>query len=171
MSIYGISKLRIKVAIYFLFYKWYYLLMKHKRILNIICLVLIVTLMSVTLSACLKIGMGKNKIIDRLNKAEVSISYDRTSPMTEGGQNSHKIGDIVHGTKSFAKNEDGEEIQVTEHLYVFFAGDIRSADWIEEACKTYVNDNADSLDKWNVYRFDEVVAVGYYRLVNIVRQY
>lgn len=145
--------------------------MRNKRLLSLICTVAVVLLLSATLTACLKIGMNKKQVIDRLTKAEVSISYERSSPMTASGQGGYKIGDIVHGVKPVTKTVDGEEMQATEELYVFFAGDVRSADWIEKACKTYVNDNAETLDRWNVYRFDEVITVGYYSLVSIVRQY
>ena len=137
--------------------------------LLLICVILIAGLLGVSLTSCLKIGMRENNVRDRLNEAGVTVKYERTSPMTSEGQNGYKIGDIMHGTMIVSENVDDEAVEREENIYVFFAGDIRSADWVENVSKKYVEDNA--LSHWNVYRFEEVVAVGYYKLVAIVRQY
>jgi len=128
------------------------LIMKAKRIVLIICTVLIAALLGVSLTSCLKIGM-------------------RTSPMTSEGQSGYKIGDILHGTMIVRENVDGEDVEKEESVFVFFTGDTRSADWVQERCKKYVEENVDNISRWNVYRFEEVVVVGYYKLVSIVRQY
>jgi hypothetical protein len=147
------------------------LIMKAKRIVLIICTVLIAALLGASLTSCLKIGMRENNVRDRLDKAGVTVKYERTSPMTSEGQSGYKIGDILHGTMIVRENVDGEDVEKEESVYVFFTGDTRSADWVQERCKKYVEENVDNISRWNVYRFEEVVVVGYYKLVSIVRQY
>ena len=143
--------------------------MKTKRAFLIILTLLLTAVLAVTLTACLKIGMREKNIIERLEEAGASVVYERTSPMTLNGQAGYRIGDIVHATKAYADN--GDENETERHIWIFFAQDARSADWIEEECKKYLEQDPDATARWISYRFDEVVMVGYYRLVSIARQY
>lgn len=145
--------------------------MKAKRILIFICAAVLIAALSVSLTACLKIGMRENNVLDRLNKAEVTVQFERTSPMTLNGQNGYDIGDIVHGKKVYTEQVDGQDVEVEQEIYVFFTKNIRSADWAEEVCRKYIEENPETAAHWNVYRYDEVVAIGYFKLISIVKQY
>ena len=158
-------------SIYIALKRCYYWFMKGKRVVYLICIIVIAGLLGISLTSCLKIGMKESNVRNRLSDAGVTVRYERTSPMTIEGQNGYKIGDILHGTMTITETVVGETAEREENVYVFFAGDTRSADWVENVSKKYIEDNADVLSHWNVYRFEEVVAVGYYKLVAIVRQY
>ena len=66
---------------------------------------------------------------------------------------------------------DGQESEVTEELFIIFCGNDVTADWTENACKTYLADNKSDSDKWISYRYDRIVMCGYYELLSIARNY
>lgn len=135
--------------------------MKTKKILRAILLILLTALMSVSLSACLKIGMKRDNLISRLEKAGASVTYERSTPMTEAGQRNYRLDDIL-----LAKVQiDGEE----RHVYVIYCGDDRSGDWVESQFKASKEDEVYA--DWLVYRYDNVVMFGYFKAVAIARNY
>ncbi len=156
-----------KVVIYFSADKCYHMRMKGKRLTLCIFTLVLVAVLAVTLTACLKIGMREKNVVERLEGAGASVAYERTAPMTLNGQSGYRIGNILHATMVVTEGENEEE----QHLYVYFAQDVRSADWIEGECKSYVKQNGDETAHWITYRFEEVVMVGHFRLVAIARQY
>ncbi len=145
--------------------------MKTKKFIKILCAVLIVVALTVSLTACLRIGMRKDYIEKRLNKAGATINHQRTSPMTEDGQNAYNIEDIMLAKLEVADgpNDDGEKHE--DELYIFFCGNSESAGWVEEQCKSYRDANKEQHPNWDVYRQDETVMIGHYKILTIVRTY
>ncbi len=143
---------------------------RRKVIFSAVGVMLVAALLAMSLTACLKIGMQEKNVRDRLVKAGAQTSYERTSPMT-AGLSGYKIGDILLAKLAVVDNVDGEEVESLQSVYVFFTQDSRSADAVEKACKSYMEENSETLVRWNVYRHEEVIVCGHYKLVSIVRQY
>ena len=59
--------------------------MRKKLILSITCVLLACVLLA-SLTSCMKIGMKQNSIESRLKEVGASISYERTTPMTNGSK-------------------------------------------------------------------------------------
>lgn len=144
--------------------------MSKKRVMLTIATVLIVCLLAVSLTACMKIRMRKSSIVDRLEDIGATIEYQRTTPMTKGGEKEYSFEDLIYSTKAYndVENDDSEIIQ---ELYVIFCGSDSAADWAEDACKKYIEDNPDITVKWNTYRYERVIMCGYYELLTEVRTY
>lgn len=145
--------------------------MRSKRIILIICTVLLAAILAVTLTSCLKIGMREKNVVDRLKDAGATVAYERTTPMTPSGTSGYRVGNIVHATMLMTEQHGEDASETEQHLYIFFAEDMRSADWAEKACKDYVDQNGETLSNWIVYRYEETVMAGYFKLVSIARQY
>ena len=149
--------------------------MKSKKIFlkicTVVCLVALLAAICAALTSCMKIGMQKKNVIDRLNKAGAEIEYLRTTPITMNGQASYRIGDILLATMTFDDVAEEEGSVKEETLYIYFAQDKRSGDWLENVCKEYLANNKDDNPKWNVYRYDEVVMIGHYKILSIARSY
>ena len=66
-----------------------------------------------------------------------------------------------------------EESVSNQTLYIFYANDKESADWIEEKCKAYksAEENVETVKGWNIYRYDNIVMIGDYKLLAVARQY
>ena len=163
--------------------------MRKKLILSITCVLLACVLLA-SLTSCMKIGMKQNSIESRLKEVGASISYERTTPMTNGSKG-YSFEDLILSEKSYTYTVDSQEVELTQQLYVIFCGDDESADFAESACKEYVskystdnvadlaseivvvarNPPSPKLYKWNVYRYDRVVMCGYYELLTIARNY
>jgi len=138
-----------------------------KKSVLIISVVMTAAILALSLTACLKIGMTENNIEKKLREAGASVSNERTTPMTVEGQSSHRIGDILLAKLAITEGEEATEAD----LYVFFAMDSRSADWVVDKCHEYVDANAEVCAKWNVYKYDNVVMCGHYKLLSIARGY
>lgn len=157
--------------------------MKTKKIVfSIIAVVLLVALFGCLLTACLKIGMKEKNVIDRLKKHGAEVSYERSSPVIADWQsNGVSIKDILLAVMQDGDNAvDGATLDVDtdesenenkQILYIFYANDKPSADWIEKKCKEYKETNAETCKNWNVYRYDNVVMIGDYQLLAVARQY
>lgn len=143
--------------------------MKKRLCLSVICALLACVLL-VSLTSCLKIGMKQNAIESRLKEAGATVSYERTTPMTKGASG-YVFDDLVYSAKTYTHTVDGQETEVVEELYIIFCGNDVTADWTENACKTYISDNKSESDKWIAYRYDRVVMCGYYELLSIARNY
>ena len=156
--------------------------MRKKLILSISCVLLVCVLLA-SLTSCMKIGMKQNSIESRLKEVGASISYERTTPMTNGSKG-YSFEDLILSEKSYTYTVDSQEVELTQQLYVIFCGDDESADFAESACKEYVSKystdyvadlvspqdpESPKLYKWNVYRYDRVVMCGYYELLTIAR--
>lgn len=120
------------------------------------------------MTACMKIGMRKSNVLKNLEEAGATVEYKRTTPMTKDGEKDYPFEDLIYATKAYSEGEDAETLQ---ELYVIFCGNDDAADWTEESCKKYVEDNPDTTVKWNTYRYDRVILCGYYKLVSVVRSY
>lgn len=165
--------------------------------MSISCLLLACLLLA-SLTSCMKIGMRQNSIESRLKEAGASISYEKTTPVTDGTKGI--FGDFILAQKSFTHSIDSQDIETVQYLYVIFCNDDKSADMAESLCKEYVSkystdnfserteisDSADlpklndtfdnpsdtpKLYKWVAYRYDRVVMCGYYEVVAIARNY
>lgn len=149
--------------------------MKVKRLLSkictVICLVLLLAAICTAFTSCMKIGMQEKNIIERLTKAGADIEYMRTTPITINGQAGYKIGDILLVKMAFSNASEDEDLQVEEMLYIYFAQDKRSGDWLESVCKEYLESHREENPKWNVYRYDEVVMIGHYKILTVARSY
>lgn len=140
-----------------------------KRVLTVISALVLVAMLAVTLTACLKIGMQPNNIKKRLDEGGVAYTYERSTPITKDGESSYSFGDLMHCTKTYTEIVDGVESEVVKEMYVIFANNDESAAWAKEQADKYVSDN--NLEKWNTYIYDRVVMCGYYELVAIARSY
>ncbi len=172
--------------------------MRKKVALSISCLLLACILL-VSLTSCMKIGMKQSGIESRLKDAGATKQYVRTTPMTKDSKG-YVFEDLIYSTKKFTRTVDGQETEVVEVLFIIFCGNDATADWAENACKSYVskygtdniydrsdifevsdfpnlNDNFDNpsempkLYKWIAYRYDRVVMCGYFELLAIARNY
>ncbi len=90
--------------------------------------------------------------------------------MTKGATG-YVFDDLVLSTKPYTRTVDGQETEAVEELYIIFCGNDATADWAENACKSYISANKSELDKWIAYRYDRVVMCGYYELLSIARNY
>lgn len=144
--------------------------MNKKRVLLIIATLLIVCMLCASLTACMKIRMRKSSIVDRLEDVGATIEYKRTTPMTKDGEKEYSFEDLIYVTKSYSEGEEGD-CEILQELYVIFCGSDDGADWAEEACKKYVEDNPDITVKWNTYRYERVIMCGYYELLKEARTY
>ncbi len=143
--------------------------MRTKKTITVICCVLVLVIMALSLTACLKISMKENSIKDRLTKAGAQIENLRTSPITVDGQSGHSIEDILLAKMLVTDRVGEEDVEAEESLYIFFARDSKSAAWVESRCKEYIS--ANELTNWNVYRYEEVVMCGHYKILKIARTY
>lgn len=139
-----------------------------KKLLLFTTSILVVCLLLATMTACMKIGMRKSNVLKSLEEAGATVEYKRTTPMTKNGEKDYSFEDLIYATKAYGEGEDSETLQ---ELYVIFCGSDDCADWAEESCKKYVDDNPDTTVKWNTYRYDRVILCGYYKLVSAVRSY
>ncbi len=160
--------------------------MKRKVLITISSLILLVVLVF-SLTACLQIGMKKNNIIKKIEDNNMTMNYVRSTPMTlDYGEDGYKFEDFILATgvvtdvqapvedpnaPELPEGSESVEQNNVDSLYIHFAKDDESADWAEEQCKKYLEDNKDTLSKWVVYRFDRVIMCGHYQLVAIIRGY
>lgn len=135
--------------------------MRTKQKSLIIAVVALMLLLAVSLTGCLKIGMQKKNVIERLEKAGAKVTYEKNTPMTSDGQKNYKIVDILLAVLEI----DGEERSV----YVVYAGDDKSADWVESRFDEYKG--AEGYESWLVYRYERAVMFGYFKAVAIARNY
>lgn len=123
-----------------------------------------------SLTSCMKIGMKQNAIESRLKESGATISYERTTPITKDAKG-YVFEDLIRSTKVYTRTVDGQVSEDTEELFIIFCGNDVTADWTENACKTYLADNKSDSDKWISYRYDRIVMCGYYELLSIARNY
>ncbi len=142
----------------------------RKKVIMSITVALLACILLVGLTSCMKIGMKQNAIESRLKEAGASISYVRTTPMTAQAKG-YVFEDLIRSTKTYTRNVEGQDTEITEELYIIFCGNDSTADWTENACKTYISDNKKDSDKWLSYRYDRVIMCGYYELLAIARNY
>lgn len=155
-----------------------------KFVLKAVVLVVIVAILSVTLSACLKIGLKENNVISRLEAYGATVKKNmRSAPVIEGWTSNADVAvkNILYATYvpdvDSSAGLDGEDVDMSayemQELYVIYTDDKKSGDWVEEHCKAYVKaeENADVTAHWNVYRYDNIILVGDYRLLAVARQY
>ena len=125
--------------------------MKHKNILlKMLIVVLVVAILSVTLCACLKIGLKENNVVARLEKHGATVKTAlRSAPPIENWANTIgiSIDNIIYASyvPSVDNSEDeqgGENTDITgyelQELYIIYANDKKSGDWVEEHCKDYI---------------------------------
>lgn len=147
--------------------KFYDKAMKKKKFISILLVFTTCLALAFSLTACMKIGMKKNNLVKKLQDSGASVEYLRTTPMT-AGESGYNFEDLIL-SKMTLTDDDGAETE--EELYVIFAADEYSADWAEERCKSYISENAETLVKWNVYRYDRVILCGHYKILAVARGY
>lgn len=165
--------------------------MKNKRTLfSVVSVVLLVALLVCTLTACLKIGMKEENVIKRLKDSGAAVTYERSAPMIAEWQSKGMSikdillakldgtsGEVVDGAtldgSSGEQTEEGETAQVVQLLYIIYCSDKETGDWVEDMCKEYKSseENAELVKNWNMYRYDNIVMIGDYKLLAIARQY
>jgi|GEM_PF-870123 len=160
--------------------------MKTKKFfLKSIILVLCVALLLVSLVACIKIGLKANNVTARLEKHGATVKTGmRSAPPIEGWATEPGVvvSNIIHATylPEWPTDENGDGVEVEDAsaydqqvLYIIYADNKLSGDWVENACKAYISneENADLTAHWNVYRSDNIILVGDYRLLAVARQY
>ncbi len=164
--------------------------MKNKRTtFFVVSVVLLVALLVCTLTACLKIGMKEENVIKRLKDEGATVTYERSAPMIADWQSKgidikdillaklEDSQDVVDGANLDAdadeESESSTDVLVAKLLYVFYANDKASGDWIEDKCKEYksAEENAELVKDWNMYRYDNIIMIGDFKLLAIARQY
>lgn len=147
---------------------------KARRFVLAALCVLLVGCLCICLCSCLKVGLQKNKVYARLVDNGANVDYVRSTPMTVDGGAGQSIGDILYATLAM----DGKEVE----LYVLYCGNTPSADWVENKCREYkdaklagANEDGEEqtvdYSEYVVYRFDETILFGHYKLVALVRGY
>ena len=159
---------------------------RTKLILSLIVVVVLVAVLACTFTSCLKIGMQEKSVYNRLKQSGATVSYPNSAAPITGWQSQNiSIGTIIlavmngEGQNSGDENESSEEgssaeidvVSGSKTLYVFYANDKKSADWIESRCKAYKSENAELCQKWNIYRYEDIVMFGHFELLSIARQY
>lgn len=144
--------------------------MKKRKAVLVLLAVTLVSVMIFGLTACIEIGMKKNNIINTLNDAGAPPSSLRTAPMING-ESGLTFEDILYSTMTVSDDVDGEQMEIEACLYVLFAANEYTAEKAEELCKSYIQDNPDSAQKWSVYRRNRVILCGHFKMVAIVRGY
>lgn len=164
--------------------------MRSKKVIfSVISVVLLVALLVCTLTACLKIGMKEENVIKRLKDNGATVTYERSAPMIAEWQSKgmdikdillaklDSTEEVVDGAtldeETSETDESAEEAPVLQILYIFYANDKATADWIEDKCKEYksAEENAELVKDWNLYRYDNIVMIGDFKLLAIARQY
>ncbi len=147
--------------------------MKTKKLFTITLSIVMICVLALSLCACLKIGLQRDKVITRLQEAGATVEYVRSTPMTAVGQNSHNIGDMLRAT---AQINDQDEV-----VYIIYANDQDSFEWVKECCETYKADQIEQnpepaegetdYNSWIVYTYDYMVMIGHFRMVAMARSY
>lgn len=145
--------------------------MKAKKTVSVICCLLVLVLTAMSLTACLKIAMKEKGIRERLTKAGAEITEEKSAPMIDGWQTEYSIGSILRANKVYVDRVEDGNVERAENLYIIFAKDDGSAGWVEKRCNEFISDNSEDLKGWEVYRYDEIVMCGYYRLLSVARTY
>ena len=160
--------------------------MRNKKILfSLIAVVLLVAVMLCSLTACLKIAMKKNNVIKRLSDYGATVSDSKlSSPLITGWQSANiVISDIIQAvlnsesdaSVTVGGDDDEEGVNTQKILYVFYAGDKASADWIYNKCKEYKESEEHSTEcaNWGIYTYDNdhIVMVGDNELLAVARTY
>jgi len=164
--------------------------MTKSRFVKILSIVLIVVVLSLSLTACLKIGLKKNNLISKLNEEGFTVNYIYRTPMTTGAGSKYKYDDILYVYKEGVSNnyqdqqidggvsgsESGTDDASTKSnyiMYVIYCTNEQTADFTEDQCETYIalEDNATQCLKWVVYRYDNIVFCGNIEIVAVARGY
>ena len=164
---------------------------KRGYLMIILCLALVAVL-GLSLVGCLKIGMRERNIQKRLEDAGAEISHERTAPMLYDGTSAqlNGIGTILFSYMGVTERDSdtNEDVEHQEILYIIFAKTDESGDWAEAAAKSWLetqkqlradgqeDPNGDvqaewDLDKWNVYRYENIVMCGHYQILAVARSY
>lgn len=166
--------------------------MRKRRFVFIVASLLVVVALCFSLAGCLKIRMRERNLETRLQNAGADISHERTAPMLADGTTQQKsgIGTIIFAFMGVTEYnaELQEDVEHQEMLYILFAKSDEAGDWAEESAKAWLKTQQDlraegqedpngdvaaewDLAKWNVYRFDDVVMCGHYKVLSVARGY
>jgi len=168
--------------------------MNKKRFVLFLSLVLITSLLMLSLTSCIKLGLKTRNLISSLEEAGYTVNYVYRTPMTQGGGSKYKYEDILYVFKSddgsASKDEhqiDGGDISgtsgtsgtiTTEELplyamYAIYCANDATGDYCEEQCQKYIelSENNVKCTKWIVYRNDNIILCGHIDIVAIARGY
>ncbi len=172
--------------------KFYYISMKNSKRVMIFISALLVAVLAFSLAGCLKIGMRERNIRQRLEDAGAELSYEKIAPMLRGGTAGqlNSIGTVLGSYMSVKdRNADtNEEVEHEDMLYVIFAKTDSAGDWAEDCANAWLDKQLElrqngeedpdgdvkpewALDKWNVYRYDNVIMCGHYQILKVARTY
>ncbi|MCQ2409179.1 MAG: hypothetical protein MJ068_01385 [Clostridia bacterium] len=158
---------------------------KRKALILITALILVTSVLAVTLTGCLKIGLKEKNVKDRIDELGGTYKYERSSPITGSLNNGHNVTSIILATLTV----DDVERQV----YIFYCGDDETSNWVKEQADGYLSrmreeeaqllsDIANGIkfeefetiydyEHWISYQYDRMVMCGYVKAVAAIRKY
>ncbi len=158
--------------------------MSTKKFALIASALVLAALIACVFTGCLSIGLKETNVMDRLRDKGAVVTTPRNDPITNDLPREYSKPTTLLATLSVPETdpETGEEIANEHRLYIFYCRDNLSAKWVEQRCKDFVieqkalMDNGDesAMDTtgWaNVYRRDDVVMMGHYKIMSIARGY
>ncbi len=147
--------------------------MRTKKLFTTLLSIVVICVLMISLSACLKIGLQKDNVIAKLQEEGATVEYARSTPMTIVGQDSQDLNDMLRVTYDV----DGKQ----EIAYVVYAGNKDSAVWVEECCESYITEQAEKnpepadgetdFTKWIIFDYDYMVVCGNIDVVTLIRGY
>ncbi len=165
--------------------KTYYISMK-KKLLLIITSILLISLLAVSLSACIRLGLKKDAVIDKLTENGYSIKHGKTDVPFDNNELSKLSMDTCFTAFIEKTEEDGSKTTINV-LYVYYLKNTESADELESMIgnvkKTVTVDEqtteipfieylANTLGKrCSYYRNDQVVLIGDFESIALIRSY
>lgn len=165
--------------------KTYYISMK-KKILLIIVSILLVSLLAFSLSACIKLGLKEDAVMDKLTENGYLIKHGKTDVPLDLDKLS-KLSIESCFTAYVEKIDENENVVTVNKLYVYYLSDTQSADELESmingaTISTTVDEQekeipfidylAQTLGKrCSYYRNDQVILLGDFESIALIRSY
>lgn len=162
-------------------------MIQNRKIILILSTILVVAILAITFTSCLKIGLQEKNVLKRIEEEGGTYQTLRTSynPFTEVTYSDYSMKALY-----LAKMPIGETIY---DVYVLYADDEKSSNWMKEEADTYLsnkkaeeaqllkdieegrkfieNETIYDYEHWITYQYDKCVMLGYYEAVAILRKY
>ncbi len=135
------------------------------RLVKIIAILTLLSVVLVSLTACMKVSMQEENVFRRAKEAGL---YQRFVPPREQVwiddyyDREYKVKNVYE----FSIYED----EVMKILFIHTCVDLTTAKMVEEKCSTFETDDK-KFEDFRVYRYDKIVMYGPYELIVIARGY
>ncbi len=156
-----------------------------KRLFIVLTSIILVAVLAVSLSACIKLGLKKDAVIDKLNESGYSVKHGKTDlPFNTDDLVQLSIDSCF---TAYIDDVKDEQTVTVNKLYVYYLSNVKSADTLEDMIKnTKVKVTVDEQEKemsivdnleyqlnkkCSYYRNDQVILVGDFESVALIRSY